>query len=173
MEALVELLKLTLPAAAVLYGMYLVVRGFVVRDLESRRQEVRSRGVETILPSRIQAYERICLLMERMSPQNLLVRVAPGGLSAKDYQRLLLEEIRNEYNHNAAQQIYMSEEVWVLVRNSREDLVMTINEAASEMPEEASGLDLARKIMERFVGKPVDPMGHALLTLKKEVQQLF
>jgi len=45
MEALVELLKLTLPAAAVLYGMYLVVRGFVVRDLESRRQEVRGRSV--------------------------------------------------------------------------------------------------------------------------------
>lgn len=173
MEAFVELLKLTLPAAAVLYGMYLVVRGFVVRDIESRRQEVRSRSIETILPSRIQAYERICLLMERMSPQNLLIRVAPGGLAAKDYQRVLLEEIRNEYNHNAAQQIYMSEEVWVLVRNSREDLVMTINEAASEMPEEASGLDLARKIMERYVVKPVDPMGHALLTLKKEVQQLF
>lgn len=173
MEALVELLKLTLPAAAVLYGMYLVVRGFVVRDLESRRQEVRGRSVETILPSRLQAYERICLLMERMSPQNLLVRVAPGGLPARDYQRLLLEEIRNEYNHNAAQQIYMSEEVWSLVRNSREDLVMTINEAASEISEEATGMDLARKIMERFISKPVDPMGHALLAVKKEIQQLF
>ena len=67
----------------------------------------------------------------------------------------------------------MSEAVWTLVRNSREDLVMTINESMSGLPEEASGLDLARKVMERTVGKNVDPIGHALSELKKEIQQVF
>ena len=173
MDAVVELLKLIIPAAAVLYAMYLVMQGFINRDLEARRMEIRGRSIETVLPNRLQAYERICLLLERLSPQNLLIRVGHAGLTAKEYQRVLLDEIRNEYNHNVSQQVYMSEAVWTLVRNSREDLVMTINEAASGLPETATGLDLAKKVMERSLEKNVDPIGHALSELKKEIQQVF
>jgi hypothetical protein len=173
MEAVVELLKLVLPAAAVLYGMYLVMRGFIRRDLDARSLEVRSKSIETTLPIRLQAYERICLLLERISPQNLLIRIGHGGLGARDYQRLLLEEIRNEYNHNVSQQIYMSEAVWALVRNSREDLVMLINESAGSLQENATGLDLAKKILERSMEKNLDPIGHALSELKREIQQTF
>lgn len=173
MDAIIELLKLTLPAAAVLYAMYLVVRTFVVRDLESRRMEVRSRSIETVLPSRLQAYERICLLLERLTPQNLMLRVLPAGLSAKEYQRVLLEEIRNEYNHNVSQQIYMSEQVWGLVRSAREYLVVLINDAVADLAPEATGLDLAKRVMERSAMHQVDPFGHALSELRKEIQQTF
>lgn len=168
-----ELIKLTLPAGAVLYGMYLVVRTFVVRELESKRMEIRTRSIETILPSRLQAYERVCLLMERLSPQNLLLRVTAGGLSAREYQRVLLDEIRNEFNHNVSQQIYMSEQVWSLVKNSREYLVVIINESAAELAAEATGLDLAKRVMERAASHQVDPFGHALSELRKEIQQTF
>jgi len=173
MDAFIELLKLIIPAAAILYGMYLVVQGFLNRDLASRQFDVRGKSIDTILPLRLQAYERICLLLERLSPQNLLLRVSHGGLSARDYQRILLEEIRNEFNHNVAQQLYMSEAVWVLVKNSKEDLVVLINEAATALPAEATGLDLAKRVFELTMEKQVDPVGHALSELKKEIQQLF
>ncbi len=173
MDAVVELLKLIIPAAAVLYAMYLVMQGFINRDLEARRMEIRGRSIETVLPNRLQAYERICLLLERISPQNLLIRVGHAGLSSKDYQRVLLEEIRNEYNHNVSQQVYMSDAVWSLVKNSREDLVMLINESASSLAEGATGLDLAKRIIERSLEKNLDPIGHALAELKKEIQQTF
>ena len=173
MDAVVELLKLVIPAAAVLYAMYLVMQGFINRDLEARRLEIRGKSIETVLPNRLQAYERICLLLERISPQNLLIRVGHAGLSSKDYQRVLLEEIRNEYNHNVSQQVYMSDAVWSLVKNSREDLVMLINESASSLAEGATGLDLAKRIIERSLEKNLDPIGHALSELKKEIQQTF
>lgn len=173
MDALTELLKLIIPAAAVLYGMYLVVQGFLNRELASRQIDIRGKSIETILPLRLQAYERICLLLERLSPQNLLLRVGNAGLSARDYQRVLLDEIRNEFNHNVAQQVYMSEAVWVLVKNSKEDLVVLINEAATSLPAEATGLDLAKRVFELTMDKQVDPVGHALSELKKEIQQLF
>lgn len=173
MDALTELLKLIIPAAAVLYGMYLVVQGFLNRELASRQIDIRGKSVETILPLRLQAYERICLLLERLSPQNLLLRVGNAGLSARDYQRVLLDEIRNEFNHNVAQQVYISEAVWVLVKNSKEDLVVLINEAATSLPAEATGLDLAKRVFELTMDKQVDPVGHALSELKKEIQQLF
>ena len=103
----------------------------------------------------------------------MLLRLNQPGISAHEFHRILLDEIRNEYNHNVSQQIYMSENVWNLVKNSKEDLVIMINEASSQLAPEATSLDLARKIFELAMNKQVDPMGHALSELKKEIQQIF
>lgn len=173
MEAFLDFLKIIIPAAAVLYAMYLAVQAFINRDLESKRLEIRGRSLETVLPIRLQAYERICLLLERLAPQSLLLRISHINLSARDYQRLLLEEIRNEFNHNVSQQLYMSESVWGMVKSARENLVMLINDSAEQLPTEAIGLDLAKRIMEKSLEKNIDPTGLALAELKKEIQQVF
>lgn len=173
MDPVIELAKVLLPASIFLYGMYLLVRSFINRDIEIRKLEVRSRAIETILPNRLQAYERLCLFLERIAPQNMLLRLNTPGISAHDFHRMLLDEIRNEYNHNVSQQVYMSEAVWNLIKNAKEDLVIQINEASQAMKSEASSLDLARRIFELAMDKKVDPMGHALSELKKEIQQTF
>jgi hypothetical protein len=173
MDTLLELGKMILPAAIVLYAMFIVVRSFTTKELEMKKLEVRTRSIETILPARLQAYERITLFLERISPQNLLLRLSDASYSAKDFQKLLLDELRNEYNHNVSQQVYMSEDVWNLVRNAKEDLLVLINEASSRMGEEAKGIDLSRKIFELALERKIDPIGHALTEVKKEIQQTF
>jgi len=173
MEAVVEFGKILIPASVVLYGVYLMVRTFVHKELELKRLEIRGRSIETVLPNRLQAYERITLFLERISPQNLLIRLNVSGLPAREFHQLLLGEIRNEYNHNVSQQVYMSEEIWNLVKNAKEDLIVSINDAASEMNMEATSLDLSKKIFEKSVNKSVDPIAHALTELKKEIQQTF
>lgn len=173
MEALIEFIKILVPASVVLYAVYLMVRSFIMREIELKKLEVRSRSIETILPARLQAYERMTLFLERISPQNLLIRLNNPGLSSRDFQKILLDEIRNEYNHNASQQVYMGEEVWNQIRNAKEDLILLINEAISLVPADASSIDLSKKIFEMFVEKKVDLIGHALTELKKEIQQTF
>src|SRR5579871_3178399 len=123
MEALIEFIKILVPASVVLYAVYLMVRAFISREIELRKLEVRSRAIETILPARLQAYERITLFLERISPQNLLIRLNNSAYTAFDFQRILLDEIRNEYNHNVSQQVYMSEAVWQQVKSAKEDLI--------------------------------------------------
>ena len=113
------------------------------------------------------------LFLERISPQNLLVRLNNPAYTARDFQKVLLEEIRNEYNHNVSQQVYMSEGLWDKIRNAKEDLVIQINEAAGAMKEEATGIELARQIFQAAVDKKVEPINHALSELKKEIQQIF
>jgi hypothetical protein len=173
MEAVIEFGKILLPASIVLYAAYLLVRAFIQKEIELKQLEVRSRSIETVLPNRLQAYERMTLFLERMSPQNLLVRLNTSGMPAREFHQLLLAEIRNEYNHNVSQQVYMSEEVWNMVKNAKEDLIVTINEAASDMSMESTSLDLSKKIFERTVNKPVDPLAHALTELKREIQRTF
>ena len=173
MDALIEYGKILLPASVVLYGVYLTVRSFINKEIDLKRLEVRSRAIETILPNRLQAYERMCLFLERMSPPNLLLRLNNPTYSARELHKILLDEIRNEYNHNVSQQIYMSEEVWSMIKSAKEDLTVLINEASSALPEEATGLDLSRKIFELSLEKNVEPISHALTELKKEIQQTF
>lgn len=173
MDVLIEYGKILLPASIVLYGIYLMVRSFINKDIELKKLEVRSRAIETILPNRLQAYERMCLFLERISPPNLLLRLNNPIYSSRELHKILLDEIRNEYNHNVSQQIYMSEEVWNMIKSSKEDLTILINEASSSMGPEATGLDLSRKIFELTLEKNVEPIGHALSELKKEIQQTF
>ncbi|MCU0398654.1 MAG: hypothetical protein MUC73_11190 [Cyclobacteriaceae bacterium] len=172
MDALIDFGKILIPASLVLYASYLLVRSFLAKEIELKKLEIRGRSIETVLPLRIQAYERMCLFLERISPQNLLVRLNPGAVPAREFHQLLLSEIRSEYNHNVSQQIFMSEHCWELIRNAKEDLVVTINDAASEMGPEANSLDLSKKIFERVINKP-DPIAHALLEVRKEIQQTF
>ncbi len=173
MDALIEFGKILLPASVVLYAVYLMVRSFIIKEIELKKLEVRGRSIETTLPVRLQAYERITLFLERISPQNLLIRLSDPGYRARDFQKILLDEIRNEYNHNVSQQVYMSEEIWSQVRNAKEDLIMMINEAAGKMTDESNAVDLSKKIFEMALEKKVDPIGHALSELKKEIQQTF
>ena len=173
MDALVEFIKILVPASVVLYGAYLLVRMFIQKEVDLKKLEVRSRSIETILPNRLQAYERMALFLERISPQNLLVRLNASGMTSKEFHQLLLSEIRNEYNHNVAQQVYMSENVWSLVKNAKEDLILSINDAAGEMTMDSTSLDLSRKIFEKSMNKQVDPIAHELTELKKEIQQTF
>jgi hypothetical protein len=173
MDVVLDFVKILLPASVVLYAVYLMVRSFIVKEIELKKLEIRSRSIETVLPARLQAYERMTLFLERTSPQNLLVRINQPGLTARDFHKLLLEEIRNEYNHNVSQQIYISEEVWSTIKNAKEDLIIEINEAAQQTASDASSIELAKRIFEVALAKRVDPVGHALSELKKEIQRVF
>lgn len=173
MEVLIEFGKILIPASVVLYAMYLLVRSFTQKEIELKRLEIRGRSIETVLPSRLHAYERMTLFLERMAPQNLLVRLNTASMPAKEFHHLLLAEVRNEYNHNVSQQVYIGEEVWEMIKNAKEDLIVTINDSASEMVENSSSLDLAKKIFEKNMQKQVDPLAHALVELKREIQRTF
>lgn len=173
MQAFLDFIKILLPAALVLYAVYLVIRSFIRRELEAKKMELRTKTIDTVIPTRLQAYERMMLFLERISLDVLLVRLAAPGLNAKDFQRLLLDEIRNEYNHNASQQIYMSEELWNKIKNAKEELNLLINEAAGRLSPEASSVDLAKSIFEISLGKKTDLTAYASHELKEEVQKLF
>ena len=89
MDTLLEFAKLLIPAGAVLYGMYLVVKSFVQKELDKAEIEVKSNNAEVILPLRLQAYERISLFLERISPNNLVIRIRDNSFSAGQFHHAL------------------------------------------------------------------------------------
>lgn len=104
----------------------------------------------------LQAYERLILLTDRIAIPNLIQRVnqGAGGLSARDMQSLLTHSIRQEFEHNITQQIYVSPEAWDAVRNFKEQNLLIINQVGSFLPGEASGNDLNRQLLDLLVQNP-------------------
>ena len=173
MEILIEFGKLLIPALLVLYAMYLTVKSVLEKDIERKEVDLKIKNYETILPLRLQAYERIALLLERISPNNIMLRLNNPGLSAKEFQIILVKEIREEFNHNLSQQIYIDENTWVLVRKAVEDTINLINQSAMNLKEEAKGMDLTKTVFAEIMQNEVDSIKHALSQLKKEVSQFY
>lgn len=102
----------------------------------------------------LHAYERLILLVDRIALPNLISRVNQPGLSAKDMQIVLTQNIRQEFEHNVTQQIYVSPEAWDAVRNLRDQNLLIVNQIASFLPVEATGQDLNRSILDMLVQTP-------------------
>jgi hypothetical protein len=102
-------------------------------------------------PLRLQAYERLVLLAERIALPNLISRLSQPGLSARDMQFLLLESIKQEYEYNATQQIYVSQAAWDAVRSLRDQNLLMINSIAKSLSHEATATELNRRLMEALM----------------------
>jgi hypothetical protein len=173
MEFLLDLLKIILPAAAVLYGMYLVVISFLSKEREKMLVDLKTQNTQVILPIRLQAAERLCLLLERIAPNNLVRRANPSQFTASELHPILLSEIREEFNHNLSQQVYFSEETWEAVRRAIEEVTTLINLSRQSLESEASGMDLAKAIFSLSLEKNNDALNFALKQVKSEIQLYF
>ncbi|KQS33684.1 hypothetical protein [Dyadobacter sp. Leaf189] len=167
------ILAFLLLGGIVTFGIYMTVTTVADKIFQNKKLDIRSKNVEITLPLRLQAYERMCLFLERITPSNLLLRLVPSAMSALELQQVLLQEIRDEYNHNVAQQLYMSTHAWEQITNAMNETVAVINQAATEVPAEAPPSDLAKKIFSHVIEKEVQPASHALKVLKEEIRGIF
>lgn len=184
MYVFMEFLKYLLPLILLVLAVWLIIRMFFKRDEEFRRMEMEAsdrkylvklkmENSRIITPVRLQAYERIILLLERLSPDNLVMRMRRTGVGSGEMQGILLKGIRDEYDHNMSQQLYVSDESWELVKKAKEEVIQLINNAGAEIKEGENGIDLCRHILEKASGTQRHPTIIAIQALKSEIKKLF
>ena len=171
MDLLIDLLKILGPAAIVLYASFLMVNSLLRARFDELQSTLKLKNQKEMLPIKLQAYERIILLLERSNPNNLIPRLSQKEMNATVLQHLLIKEIRQEFNHNLAQQIYLSNEAWSYITAAIEDTVTLINEAAMGLGEKHSGLDLAKLILEGAVKK--NSITQTIVFVKNEIKEMF
>ncbi len=173
MELVADLIKVLLPAALVLWAMYLTVSSFLKKELVQKELNIKAETAKTILPIRLQAYERMALFLERISPNNLLIRLSGRVDTVAGFQQLMLAEIREEFSHNLAQQVYMSDEAWLNIKNAMNEIVALINLSAKDIDPNAPSLELSKRILEVVLSKNIAPSDDALKFLKQEMRNNF
>lgn len=127
----------------------------------------------SLLQFRLQAHERLIVFTDRLNPSNLFLRLHQPGITAKELQALILNEVRMEYQHNVTQQLYVSSENWTILSRLKEDTLAMINNAIAGLPAEASGVDLSRKVLAHMADIKENPYDLTVELIKKDIHQLF
>ncbi len=138
--------------------------------LQMRVDEHRE-AVKIVTPIRLQAYERMALFLERISPESLVLRCYQPGMDTKLLQGVMTKTIRDEWEHNLSQQVYISSEAWNRIRQAKDEMVGVINSAAITIPDDADPARLASTIF-ATVAAGSNPAAPALEFLKQEMRDL-
>jgi predicted solute-binding protein len=173
MLALIELLKYTIPSLVVLASAYYLLKMFLDKEAEKTQMHLRMDVQKISMPVRMQAYERLILLLERIEPAGLLVRTNLPGMTALQLQSALIQSIRSEFDHNLSQQLYVSTKAWEMVRNAREETIKRVNTAAMQLPADATSADLASLILIHDIDTELSAVKGALDLLKSEARINF
>lgn len=172
---ILEILKYILPSIVVLLTAWLTISSFLKNEIKKKQTEINIASKEIIIPIRLQAYERIILFLERISPGSLIMRIHQSGMSAYQLQTALLNNIREEFEHNLSQQLYISSNSWSLVKNAKEEIVKLINTASARLNDmqAANGDELSSKIFEIALQMENINTTIAIENIKKEIRHLF
>ncbi len=173
MEIFFEILKYTIPALTVLVTTWFLVSSFLKNGQKQRNVDLLMKNHEIITPLRFQAYERITLFLERISMDSLLMRLNQPGMNCRQLHTELLGAIRNEYEHNLSQQVYMSAKAWEMVKNARVQIIKIINTAAEKTDPTFPAIELNKKILENLSEYSKSPTQVAIDFLKTEIRGLF
>lgn len=168
-----DLLFFLAPALLVFGMAYMLIKKFLDNQYRLKLVETKLLLQKDLVPLRLQAFERLTLFMERISPNNLLGRVYQPGLSVREFHLELLSNIRSEFEHNITQQVYVSKEAWAEVRTAREEIVKIINAAAGTVAPDAKGAELNRAIFESITTLQLMPSQKAIDFLKNEMNQMY
>lgn len=170
---LLEIFKLIIPALIVFLTAFFVLSSYLENDYKKRLLEMKISEKSHIVPVRLQAYERLTLFVERIQPYTLVLRVHQTGMTARELQTALVQDIRGEFDHNVSQQLFVTNQTWTMIKTVKEETINLINSAATILPPQATGLDLSKLILEHTSKLEKTPHNIALQMIRTEVHQFF
>jgi hypothetical protein len=171
MEFVLYIIGTLLVAVVVFLTAFFSMRMFIRNDERKRLLELKEHNKSVIAPVRLQAYERMALFLERIEPNQLILRLNDGNTLNADLRVLLISSIRAEFEHNLSQQIYLSSDVWNQICNAKEETIRIINISSGKIAQDAPGIELVTSILEQTAGQ--SPIAPAMEALKEEIRLIF
>lgn len=177
-----QVLMYTIPALVVLISVWIVMNKIFKDEEQKRLWELKKASQKEISPTRLRAYERLVLVLERTQPEALVMglseRLEAAGeslasLSIMKMQQELLRTVRLEFDHNLSQQVYVSDETWAKIIGARDEMAAFISTMAIQMPKESTSMDYAKVLMTAYRQNGETPHQMALEALKDEARGLL
>lgn len=160
-------------------GLLLMVAALVIlarlskmKDAELRNgktMELKVQALKIIMPLKVQAYERFLLYLERVQLPQLVKRIYTPGMEKGAFHLKLLQSVREEFEHNLAQQLYVSNTTWNAVVNAKEELINQINTTFEQLKDEEDVSILAQSL----VALPNPVVEQAIAVLKRDFERLL
>lgn len=170
---MLEILKYILPSLVVLLCAWVVMAKLMKNEDSRRNFELRKHTQNVISPIRLRGYERLSLLLERITPEHLLIDLDFSGMTVPVLQQHLLKTIRMEFDHNMSQQIYVSDEVWTAIVLAKEEMMRFVNTCAMRCTDADTALTYAQAMITTYSSNGETPTQHAQQLLKAEARTML
>lgn len=168
---IIELVSYTLPTLIMGFVLYHFIELYTNNEKEKRNHLLQKESKQNVLSLRLQAYERMTLFLERINPSQLLVRITPISDDKNDYANFVIAQIEQEFEHNLAQQIYISDECWSTITTAKNATIQMLLMATKNA--KISDANQLREVVLKELLDKQSPSGAALIFLRNEVRQLW
>jgi hypothetical protein len=168
-DVMVDILKFIIPSIIVFSATYIMMRQFLEEDYKKKLLELKEKNAGTVTPIKLQAYERLTILLERIAPDNLIMMLSAPKQTAAELRLLIINQVAEEFNHNISQQIYVSTQAWELIKVIREHVLTTVDKSYYSLPADAKGTDLGKAIINELMIHINHPTRGGIEFLKKEI----
>ena len=165
--------------AVLIFGFWIIQYSNFRNEEKKRQWELKRESQKTVSPIRLRAYERLALFLERTKPEHMILELRakePEALatwSVMQLQQYLLQTIRAEFDHNQSQQVYVSDEVWDMIVNARDQTAAFIIAVANQLPPEGGTAVYVQTMLTAFSSNGLTPTDKALEALRDEAKELM
>lgn len=170
---LLELLKITVPALVVFATAYYLVKKHLDTSVRLRQMELKQSALHTTVPMKIQAYERLAVFCERSEIMSLLSRFYDADMRCKELLFMMVGAIKQEYEHNVSQQVYVSDNLWKIIKLARNQNIAILESIGTSVGLDASAADLHQAIRKHLSEHPENPLGTAQAAIRQEASLLL
>jgi len=173
MQPTTEIIVVLLPCISVVLMAYWFINRPLRIEKLRLQNEFDKHNAKIVTPIKLSAYERLVLFLERTSPDEILNREMQPEMSAFELQMRLLKVIREEFEHNVSQQIYVSPNCWQAVTDAKASINQLINIAATQVSPNDHSLNLAQIIIQTYNTETETATKTAINMLKNEIGRLI
>lgn len=168
-----EVIKYSVPALIVFATVYYLSKQFFQGQQEMALIKDRTQNRDKTMTIKLQAYERLMLYADRMDVVNMAIRLNGKDMTAQDMMQAMLISVQKEYEHNTAQQIYVSDTLWQIVQQAKAGTINLIRAAADQCGPDASSQDFLRQLQKKMQEVKLNPADQAKLALRSEAASVL
>ena len=169
-EAIFDIIKYTLPSLIVFATSYFVLKQYITSQYNMKAMEMKTKYRKDAIPLKLAAYERLLLLCDRLDLPNLILRLKTKAMNAVELKNAMIISLQQEYEHNMAQQLYTSQQLWDIITLSKNDLMAIVNSASQDYNTTHSADDLANAIMHKYASLQKKPLDYSIAAIKEEAK---
>ena len=174
MEALLDVLKYTLPGLVVAATAYFLLKTLLESQNRGTQLALRNESLKITLPLRLQAYERLTLLCDRAALPNVLLRVRMPGMTVAELRGALLLALNQEFSHNTSQQLYVSDTLWQIITLAKDEALAAVSRAAEDLDVQSGDTEFIARLLQAADQQGyATPLQRAIVAIRTEAAQLF
>ncbi len=173
LQTFLEILKYIIPSLVVFMVCYVIINKVMEDNIARLQLDIRKESAKFLTPLKLQAYERMILFLERISPQSLINQYMETGSTALGLKHLMEAAVHQEFSHNLSQQIYVSNQAWNIIKVVKEEVIQLLHTTHESLPSNSTGIDYSKAIVDRMIAENKIPTQKAIDFLKAEINLYF